>query len=81
MRKFLLFVAAAMVAMSANAAYYLRGDLAGASWNTGVELVGGSITFDAVEGVNYEFKITEAPSTLLLLKTMFSQLPLTALIS
>ena len=60
MRKFLLFVAAAMVAMSANAAYYLRGDLAGASWNTGVELVGGSITFDAVEGVNYEFKITES---------------------
>ena len=60
MKKILLFVAAAMVAMSANAAYYLRGDLAGASWNTGVELVGGSITFDAVEGVNYEFKITES---------------------
>lgn len=60
MKKILLFIAAAMVAMSANAAYYLRGDLAGASWNTGVELVGGSITFDAVEGVNYEFKITES---------------------
>ena len=60
MRKFLLFIAAMMVAMTASAAYYLRGDLAGASWNAGVELVGGSITFDAVEGVNYEFKITES---------------------
>ena len=62
MKKILLFVAAAMVAMSANAAYYLRGDLAGSSWNPGIEMPNGTITFDAEAGKNYEFKITEDAS-------------------
>lgn len=62
MKKILLFVAAAMVAMSANAAYYLRGDLAGSSWDPGIEMPNGTITFDAEAGVNYEFKITEDAS-------------------
>ena len=62
MKKILLFVAAAMVAMSANAAYYLRGDLAGSSWDPGIEMPNGTITFDAEAGKNYEFKITEDAS-------------------
>lgn len=62
MKKILLFVAAAMVAMSANAAYYLRGDLAGSSWDPGIEMPNGTITFDAEAGVNYEFKVTEDAS-------------------
>ena len=62
MKKILLFVAAAMVAMSANAAYYLRGELAGSSWDPGIEMPNGTITFDAEAGKNYEFKITEDAS-------------------
>ena len=62
MKKILLFVAAAMVAMSANAAYYLRGDLAGSSWDPGIEMPNGTITFDAEAGKNYEFKITKDAS-------------------
>lgn len=62
MKKILLFVAAMMVAMSASAAYYLRGDLAGSSWDPGIEMPNGTITFDAEAGVNYEFKITEDAS-------------------
>lgn len=62
MKKILLFIAAVMVAMSANAAYYLRGELAGSSWDPGIEIPNGTITFDAESGVNYEFKVTEDPS-------------------
>lgn len=62
MKKILLFVAAAMVAMCANAAYYLRGELAGSSWDPGIEMPNGTITFDAEAGKNYEFKITEDAS-------------------
>ena len=62
MKKILLFIAAAMFAMSANAAYYLRGDLAGSSWDPGIEMPNGTITFDAEAGKNYEFKITEDAS-------------------
>lgn len=59
MKKILLFVAAAMVAMSANAAYYLRGNLFEPTWTPGLEMKDGTITLDVEAGKNYEFKVTD----------------------
>ena len=47
---------------STGSAYYLRGDLAGSSWDPGIEMPNGTITFDAEAGINYEFKVTDDPS-------------------
>lgn len=69
MKKILLFVAAAMVAMSANAAFYVAGNGAadatgkwcdGKNWAAdGSEMVGNTITFSGVPAGTYEFKVTD----------------------
>ena len=61
MRKFLLFISAMMVALSASAQYYLNGTLPGTDWNFGYEF-NGTATIACEAGVNYEFKITEGAS-------------------
>ena len=66
MKKILLFVAGLMLAMSANAAFYVAGNgKAGNPWcdgkywaADGSEMVGNTITFSGVPAGTYEFKVT-----------------------
>ncbi len=62
MKKILLFVAGLMLAMSASAqTYYLNGTLPGLDWNFGYSFEG-STTIACEGGVNYQFKVTDAPA-------------------
>ena len=67
MKKILLFVAGLMLAMSANAAFYVAGNgKAGNPWcdgkywdAAGSEMVDNTITFTGVPAGTYEFKVTD----------------------
>jgi hypothetical protein len=67
MRKILLLIATVMVAMTANAAFYVAGNgkegnpwCGGKSWaSDGSEMVGNTITFSGVPAGTYEFKVTD----------------------
>ena len=69
MKKILLFVAGLMLAMSANAAYYVAGNgdadatgkwCNGKKWAAdGSEMVDNTITFSGVPAGTYEFKVTD----------------------
>lgn len=67
MKKILLIIATAMVAMTANAAFYVAGNgttgnpwCDGKNWAAdGSEMVGNTITFSGVPAGTYEFKVTD----------------------
>lgn len=63
MKKILLFVAAAMVAMSASAANYLAGTLPGLTWASDGYPIEGTAVFEDVPAGTYEFKVTNGTWT------------------
>lgn len=63
MKKILLFVAAAMVAMSASAANFLAGTLPGLTWAADGYPINGTAVFEDVPAGTYEFKVTNGTWT------------------
>lgn len=63
MKKILLFVAAAMVAVCASAANYLAGTLPGLSWDAAGYPIDGTAVFEDVPAGTYEFKVTNGTWT------------------
>lgn len=63
MKKILLFVAAAMVAMCASAQNYLAGTLPGLTWDAAGYPINGTAVFEDVPAGTYEFKVTNGTWT------------------